>query len=218
MPTSAEKEMSGNFKPTGVALVELCTYSGAIAGFVQQGAELIESTLSISDAETEGLAGRIHTLVGEYRASGRSPKELYLEFERGTLLVVWAETGGVTLRFRGGVERLEAVIAECRVFLQQVLGEAQVQPAAAVPPSGNEAGAWGRCEPVLINLLARVVSRAQAAKMVQRTAESLGLPSSPPDDQIEKIVRAVLERVPDRRKRDALLAEATEEIARILKS
>ena len=210
--------MSGNFKPTGVALVELCTYSGAIAGFVQQGAELIESTLSIADSETEGLADRIHTLVAEYRASGRTPKELYLEFERGTLLVVWAETGGVTLRFRGEVERLEAVIAECRIFLQQVLGEAQAQPVTAASPAEKVAVAWDRCEPVLVNLLAKVVSRAQASKMIQRSIESLGISGSPPDDQIEKVARAVLDRVPDRRKRDALLAEATEEIARILKS
>ena len=204
--------MGNGFKSTGVAIVELCSHSGAFDGFVQQGTELVESTLSISDKEAERLAKNIGTLAAEYRKSGRLAPEICLGFQGGTLLIVWGNSGGVTLRFRSGVERIESVIAECRTFLKQVLDDVAPEPevVAAVEASENEA--WKRYEPRLLNLLSGVVSRSQASKMIQRILASMDLSGSVPDNMLAEFTREVLEKIPDRRKRESLAAEARDEI------
>lgn len=216
--------MANGFKPTGVALVELCSLSGAIDGFVQQGTELVENNLQISDEEAERLATNIGTLAGEYRKSGRTAPEICIGLERGTLLVIWGDIGGVTLRFRGQIDRLESVIAECRSFLKQVLGDAP--PLVGVLPpeedeAANDEGAgdlWKAYEPKLIGLLAKIISRGQATRIVQRVVGSLDL-SEPIDGNIlDQITREVLEKVPDRRKREALAAEAKDVLNQLFNS
>lgn len=213
--------MSTGFKPTGVAIVELCAQSGALDGFVQQGADLVESTLMISDNEAEKLARNIGTLVGEYKKSGRMSPEICIGFEGGTLLVVWGESGGVTLRFRKGVERIESIVAECRMFLKQVLNETAPVPIVITPeepaskPSPAE-GAWIRYEPRLVNLLSGVISRSQASRIIQRVLDSMDISDPVPDDMLENITREVLEKIPDRRRRVAIAAEARDELEHIL--
>lgn len=206
--------MANGFKSTGVALVELCSLSGAVDGFVQQGSELVENNLQVSDQEAERLAKNIGTLAGEYRKSARTAPEILLGFKGGTLLIVWGDIGGVTLRFRDEIDRLETIIAECRTFLKQSLGD--TPPPMAVMPIGDEPAVdseqaveiWAVYEPKLIGLLAKIISRGQASLMVQRVIDSLEI-SSPIDvHAAEEITRRVLEKVPDRRKRDALTAEA----------
>lgn len=204
--------MTRGFKSTGVAIVELCSSSGAFDGFVQRGMELVESTLSISDKEVERWAQKIGILAAEYRKSGRLYPEICLGFQRGTLLIVWGNSGAVTLRFRGGVDRIETVIAECRTFLKQVLDDGEPEPVAiaTVEPPVNEA--WKRYEPRLINLLSGVVSRSQASRMIERVLASMEISGPVPDDMLAKFTRELLEKIPDRRKREALAAEARDEI------
>jgi hypothetical protein len=213
--------MATGFKPTGVAIVELCAHSGAFDGFVQQGTDLVESTLLISDNEAEKLARVIGTLVGEYRKSGRMSPEICIGFEGGTLLIVWGDSGGVTLRFRKGVDRIESVVAECRTFLKQVLSDAAPAPIVTAveepvfkkPPAD---GAWVRYEPRLVNLLSGVISRSQASRIIQRVLVSMELSDPVPDDMLENITREVLEKIPDRRRRMAIAAEARDELELIL--
>ncbi len=204
--------MAKGFKSTGVAIVELCSYSGAFDGFVQQGMELVESTLSISDKEAERLAKNIGTLAAEYRKSGRFSPEIFLGFQGGTLLIVWGNTGGVTLRFRGGVDRIESVIAECRTFLKQVLDDVAPEPIVVAAVEAPENEAWKRYEPRLLNLLTGVVSRSQASKMIQRILASMEISGAVPDDMLAEFTSEVLDKIPDRRKRESLAAEARDEI------
>lgn len=211
--------MANGFKSTGVAIVELCSHSGAFDGFVQQGTELVESTLSISDQEVERLARNVGTLAAEYRKSGRLAPEIYLGFEGGTLLIVWGNSGGVTLRFRSEVERIESVIAECRTFLKQVLDDVMPEPIAVAAVPAVEASAdegWKHYEPRLINLLAGVVSRAQASRIIQRILVSLDISGPVPDDMLARITSEILGKIPDRRKREAIAADARDELEKIL--
>ena len=204
--------MSKGFKPIGIALVELCSHSGAFDGFVQQGTELLESTLSISDREAERLAKNIGTLAAEYRRSGRLSSEICLGFQGGTLLIVWGNSGGVTLRFRSVIERIELVIAECRMFLKQVLDDVAPEEVAAATPETPENGAWSRYEPRLLNLLTGVVSRSQASRMIERILASMEITSPVPDGRLAELTSEVLKKIPDRRKREALAAEARDEL------
>lgn len=211
--------MAKGFKSTGVAMVELCSHSGAFDGFVQQGLELVESTLSISDREAERLAKNIGILAGEYRKSGRLSPEICLGFEGGTLLTVWGNSGGVTLRFRSGIDRIESVIAECRTFLKQVLDDVAPEPIAAAEEEVPEAPAnqaWKLYEPRLLNLLSGVVARSQASRMIERILASLDISEAVPDDMLTEITDEVLNKIPDRRKREALAAEARDELEHIL--
>lgn len=217
------KHMASGFKSTGVAIVELCSHSGAEDGFVLQGQELIESTLSISDKDAERLAKSIGNLAGQYRDSGRLGSEICLSFEKGSLLIVWGGAYGVALRFRDEIDRIEAVVAECRTFLKQVLSDAvpeQAIPVAVVtpePPPPDE-NLWKRYEPRLVNLLTGVVPRPQASRMIQRILESMELSGAVPDDMLKEITGKVIQKIPDRRKRESLTAEANEELEHILNS
>lgn len=213
--------MAMGFKPTGIALVELCSYCGAVDGFLQQGAELLESTVSIRDTEVEELVSNISRMTAEYAKSGRTAQEICMGFNGGTLLIVWGDVGGVTLRFQGKIDRIEKAIAECRSFLKQILNDKPPEPEPEAEPEPSPEvsqpdAAWSRYEPLLTNLLTSVVSRSTAGTIIRRVIDSLALGESVPDASLEKITRLVLEKVPDRRKREALAAEARDNLEKSL--
>lgn len=200
----------------GVRLVELCSHSGATDGCVMQGTELIDSTLSISDSEAEKIARKIGGLTSDYRAGGRLGQEIYLRFAGGTLLIVWNDVGGLMLRFRNNPDRVESIVAECRTFLKQVLDDSLPEIPATEAMSDGET--WQRFEPQLINLLASVVSRSQTKRIIQRVLDSLEISGPVPDASLEEVTRHILDKVPDRRKREALAAEARDELTKAFNS
>jgi hypothetical protein len=210
--------MVNRFKPTAVAIAELCSHSGAFDGFVQQGMELIESTLLISDEEAERLARNIGALAEGYRTSDRLAPEICMGFGAGTLLVVWGNTGGVTLRFRRGIERIESVIADCRIFLKQVLDDTPPEPVEVEIIAAPVEEIWKLYEPRLLGLLSSVVSRSQASRIIQRILVTMELTDNIPNQMLPEITREVLGKIPDRRKREALAAEARDELEHCLNS
>lgn len=208
-------EYSGELA-VGYALVKLCQATGARSGWVQNGAELIESNVASSESRVALMTEAVHEMVSSYLGVGRTMEAVVLGFREQYLLLACEKNTRVALLFPKSHGEVGGALLKARRFLREhrnrILGMSQIQveeiePELASPDEIEVVDLWPSVRLILESLLGRVIGGSQADALIQRVLAEYQLDGSPPAGQIPEISQKVILKVPHRGKQQALLAE-----------
>lgn len=197
---------------------ELYSQPGVSGSCLQVGRAVVRHDMPYSDQRMEDFAARLDHLIASYQGVDRSVWQIFAAFEKYWLLVLCR--GEMRLSLLLTPEADAATITSRGTYL---LMQVDVAPPAAsvsesVPP-GEEAispaQTNGKHPPILrsdiearlLLLLSRVVGSAQAQRLIAREVRNLGYGEHLTDDQARRLGEEVLEYIPNRSKRGALLSE-----------
>lgn len=194
---------------------------------------VIHRQMPFSDARAEELRDVICQMLGGYRQVRRKIRQIYLEFDGGVLLLV-VQDDVAMLFFLTSRADADLAASAASVMLNDhaaVLASAssEAQPAATSAADGVEelfvtspraltqitekaelvVNQWGTVRKRVENVLGKVMGRAQASNLVERTIEEAKIsdPYRLPAAGVQKLAASIIEHVPNTAKRRQLLVE-----------
>jgi len=199
----------------GHAFITLCKKTGARNGWVQNESELIESNLAASETRVGKIASIVHEMVTSYLSVGRTMECLVFGY-REQYLVITCE-GGMrsVLVFAKSHGEVGDVFPKARRFLREqrsrILKLITVETAVVEEEIPVEEpvveSLWPVAEERLSGMLARVIGSGQAKIQIDRALGRLQLEGTPANEVIAPFGAQVIEKVPHKGKRQALMAE-----------
>jgi hypothetical protein len=181
------------------------------------GRAVLRHDLPYSDDRIKDFTARLDHLVASYEGVGRSVWQVCAAFEKYWLLILCRGEMRLTLLLTPEADT--ATIASRGTYLlMQVEPPRPAIPAAIEPsaptlePVATSNGkhpplARSRVEAGLTSLLVRVIGSAQAMRLIAREVKAMSLGEFLSESEARRLGEAVLDYVPNRSKRAALLSE-----------
>ncbi len=215
-------------------LAELYAQPGVSGACLQNGRFVVLHDLPFSDERVAELASRIDHLCGSYEGVGRDIWQVCAGFESYLLLILSRAPVRLSLLL---LTDADTSLISSRAT--RLLVELEIEPVPTPTPTPTPTPApeptlvvvqqptvvavngsaprvpREKFESVLSTLLARVTGATQATKLIQRelTKENVGASESIPLGDAKRIGQSILEYVPNRGRRSALLSEFLNSIA-----
>lgn len=198
-----------------------------------KGRNTIHRQMPFSDTRAENLREIIIQMLDGYRQVRRKMHQVFLEFDGGSLLIV-TQDEVVMLFFLTSRADSDLAASAASVMLNdhaKVLNDASTeqQPAPKLPDDGIEelvvtspralsqltdkaettVNQWGAVRKCVEGVLGKVMGRAQASNMIQRTIDEANIPDPYrlSTTEVRKLAVKVIEQVPNTSKRRQLLVE-----------
>jgi len=213
----------------GYGLVALCQMAGARSSWLQKGTSLIDSNLPFAESRIEQMAEIVDEMATAYAKVGREMESIFFGFENTFLLAVCERSLRVVLLFPSEKEDLTEAVTSARRFIrknrpkilstfeatQAIFLKAQnlkdfPSPTPVPTPVPTPANPWPKIEPKIRNILTHVVNSTQAQSLIDRTLAERALPNGPQKQDIAKVARDIVLKIPHRTKRAASLTELEE--------
>lgn len=222
-----------SLNPAITAAASLQRLDGVAGVMLFKGRHVIHRQMPFSDARAENLREIVSHMLDGYRQVRRKIHQIYLEFDGGVLLSV-VQGEAVMLFFLTSRADCDLAASAASVMLNDhaaLLGaaSAEAQPAAPATADGVEelfvtspralsqitekaevvVNHWGTVRKRVENVLGKVMGRAQAANLIERTVEESGIPDPYrlPAAGVRKLAVRVIGHVPNTAKRRQLLVE-----------
>lgn len=198
-----------------------------------KGRNTIHRQMPFSDTRAENLREIILQMLDGYRQVRRKMHQVFLEFDGGSLLIV-TQDEVVMLFFLTSRADSDLAASAASVMLNdhaKVLNDASTeqQPTPKLPADGIEelvvtspralsqltdkaettVNQWGAVRKCVEGVLGKVMGRAQASNMIQRTIDEANIPDPYrlSTTEVRKLAVKVIEQVPNTSKRRQLLVE-----------
>lgn len=214
------------------AAASLQRLEGVAGVMLFKGRNTIHRQMPFSESRAEELRGVIEQMLDGYRQVRRKVRQIYLEFDGGVLLVM-VQDGAVMLFFLTSRADADLAASAASVMLNDhaaVLEQASSDPQpVALQPDGIEelvvtspralsqitekaeptVNQWGAVRKCVEGVLGKVMGRAQASNLIERSIEEAGVadPYRLSATDVRKLATAIIEHVPNTSKRRQLLVE-----------
>ncbi len=214
-----------------------------VAGVVLfKGRNTVHKQMPFSDGRALDLQETISQMVDGYRQVRRKMRQIYLEFDGGTLLIIIQEESVLVLLLTARADADLVASAASVLLNDHALLLAQLSSDTPTSPSRTSDGLeelvvaspvriqemnekaeplvnnWGQVRKVVESLLGKVMGRAQVANLIDRTLEKRGAPDPYrlPIQEVRKLAVVLIEYVPNTSKRQALLSELEPQLSELL--
>ncbi|MES2594911.1 MAG: hypothetical protein V4662_06230 [Verrucomicrobiota bacterium] len=205
-----------------------------VAGVVLfKGRNTVHKQMPFSDGRAMDLQETISQMVDGYRQVRRKMRQIYLEFDGGTLLVIIQEDSVLVLLLTARADSdlvasaATVLMTDHATLLAQLSRDTTATPAKtsdgieelvvtspvriqemnekAEPVVNN----WGQVRKVIEGILGKVMGRAQVSNLMDRTMEEgqIGDPYRLNATQVRKLAVSVIDHIPNTSKRRQLLTE-----------
>lgn len=222
-----------SLSPVITAAAALQRLDGVAGVMLFKGRNTIHRQMPFSEMRADNLREIISQMLDGYRQVRRNIRQIYLEFDGGGLLIV-AQVEVVMLFFLTSRADADLAASAASVMLNDhaaVLNSAssKAQPATQTTPDGIEelvvtspralaqitekaettVNQWGAVRQCVESVLGKVMGRAQAVNLVQRTITGAQIadPYRLNAAGVRKLAESVIEHVPNTSKRRQLLVE-----------
>lgn len=215
------------------AAASLQRLEGVAGVILFKGKNTVHKQMPFSDGRALDLQEAISQMMDGYRQVRRKMRQVYLEFDGGTLLIVTQEDSVLVLLLtaRADADLVSSaagvLMNDHAQLLTQLSGDATTTPAKTADgleelvvtsprriqemnekaePSVNN---WGQVRKVIEGILGKVMGRAQVSNLIDRTMEdgSVGDPYRLNGTQVRKLAISVIDQIPNTSKRRQLLTE-----------
>ncbi len=205
-----------------------------VAGIVLfKGKNTVHKQMPFSDGRTLDLQETVGQMMDGYRQVRRKMRQIYLEFDGGTLLILTQEESILVLLLTGRADAdlvssaAGVLMNDHALLLAQLSTDAgssqgktadgieelvvtsprrlQEMSEKAEPVVNN----WGQVRKVIESILGKVMGRAQASNLIDRTLdeEKVADPYRLTASQVRKLAETIIEHIPNTSKRRQLLTE-----------
>lgn len=214
------------------AAASLQRLEGVAGVMLFKGRHTIHRQMPFSETRAEELRGMIEQMLDGYRQVRRKVRQIYLEFDGGVLLVLVHESA-VMLFFLTSRADPDLAASAASVMLNDhaaALDQASSdsQPVVLQPDGVEElvvtspralsqitekaeptVNQWGAVRKCVEGVLGKVMGRAQASNLIERSIEEAGIadPYRLSAADVRKLATAIIEHVPNTSKRRQLLVE-----------
>lgn len=215
------------------AAASLQRLDGVAGVMLFKGRNTIHRQMPFSDMRAENLREIVAQMLEGYRQVKRKIRQVYLEFDGGVLLIVVQDETAMMFFLTSRADS-DLAASAASVMLNDHAGllitaSAEPQPAAKLPADGIEelvvtspralsqitakldtgVNQWGTVRKRVENVLGKVMGRAQAANLIERTVEESQIsdPYRLPAAGVRKLAVSVIDHVPNVTKRRQLLVE-----------
>lgn len=214
------------------AAAALQRLDGVAGVMLFKGRHMIHRQMPFSDSRADDMREVVSQMLDGYRQVRRKIRQIYLEFDGGVLLIV-AQDEAVMLFFLTSRADADLAASAASVMLNDnaaVLSLASAEPQVRVQhPDGIEelvvtspraltqitekaeptVNQWGAVRKCVEGVLGKVMGRAQASNLIERTLEEtkIGDPYRLPAHEVRKLAVSIIEHVPNTSKRRQLLVE-----------
>lgn len=222
-----------SLNPVITSAASLQRLDGVAGVMLFKGRNTIHRQMPFSDTRADNLREIISQMLEGYRQVRRKIHQLYLEFDGGVLLVV-LQNEVVMLFFLTSRADPDLAASAASVLLNDhavLLSSAssELQPASRLPADGIEelvvtspralaqitekaettVNQWGAVRKCVEGVLGKVMGRAQASNLIQRTIDEAKIadPYRLTSAEVRKLAASVIEHVPNTSKRRQLLVE-----------
>ncbi|WP_395753476.1 hypothetical protein [Prosthecobacter sp.] len=222
-----------SLNPVITSAASLQRLDGVAGVMLFKGRNTIHRQMPFSDTRADNLREIISQMLEGYRQVRRKIHQLYLEFDGGVLLVV-LQHDVVMLFFLTSRADPDLAASAASVMLNDhaaLLSSAssEPQPASRLPADGIEelvvtspralaqitdkaettVNQWGAVRKCVEGVLGKVMGRAQASNLIQRTIDEAKIsdPYRLSVTEVRKLAASVIEQVPNTSKRRQLLVE-----------
>jgi len=205
-------------------LADLYSQPGVSGACLQVRDTVLIHDLPYSDDRIAGLAKRIDRLIAGYENVGRSIWQICAGFEKYRLLILCRSNTRLSILLKPETDPALIAGRATRLLMEVDIPEgSQAQPPPPEQPIENAAPVTVTptvtaavvpdgvpredLERLVVGLLSRVTGTSIAAKLMQRELSSKNGAVSFPKDEARKLGIAVLDTIPNRGKREALVSE-----------
>lgn len=222
-----------SLNPVITSAASLQRLDGVAGVMLFKGRNTIHRQMPFSDTRADNLREIIGQMLEGYRQVRRKIHQIYLEFDGGVLLAVLHEEA-VMLFFLTSRADPDLAASAASVMLNDhaallKTASAEQQPAPSLPADGIEelvvtspraltqitdkaettVNQWGAVRQCVEGVLGKVMGRAQAANLIQRTITEAKIsdPYRLTATAVRKLAASVIEQVPNTSKRRQLLGE-----------
>jgi hypothetical protein len=214
------------------AAASLQRLDGVAGVMLFKGRHTIHRQMPFSDTRAEELREIISQMLDGYRQVRRKIRQIYLEFDGGVLLAV-VQDESVMLFFLTSRADADLAASAASVMLNDHASILSITSSDAQPVSRHADGIeelvvtspralsqitekaeptvnqWGAVRKCVEGVLGKVMGRAQASNLIERTIEEAGIsdPYRLTVTDVRKLAASVIEHVPNTSKRRQLLVE-----------
>lgn len=214
------------------AAAALQRLEGVAGVMLFKGRNTIHRQMPFSETRAEELREVIEQMLDGYRQVRRRVRQIYLEFDGGVLLVL-VQDEAVMLFFLTSRADADLAASAASVMLNDHAAalekaSSDAQPVALQPDGIEElvvtspralsqitekaeptVNQWGAVRKCVEGVLGKVMGRAQASNLIERTIEDAGIPDPYrlPVTEVRKLATAIIEHIPNTSKRRQLLVE-----------
>lgn len=224
------------------AAASLQRLEGVAGVILFKGRNTVHKQMPFSDGRALDLQETISQMVDGYRQVRRKMRQLYLEFDGGTLLIIIQDESVLVMLLTARADAdlvasaASVLMSDHALMLTQLSSDTPTTPAKtsdgieelvvtsplriqemnekAEPLVNN----WGQVRKVVESLLGKVMGRAQVGNLIDRTLEKRGTPDPYrlPVSEVRKLAITLIEYVPNTTKRQALLSELEPQLSELL--
>ncbi|GAB4164985.1 MAG: hypothetical protein Fur0032_01390 [Terrimicrobiaceae bacterium] len=196
------------------ALMELYAQPGVCGSCIMVGAEVASHDMPYSDSRIADFAARVDQLIASYERVGRTVWQVCAGFEKMRLLILVRSSVRMVLLIGRDADavmiagRAAHLLMEIEVVLPTDVAGGVGAEAVVSEADASEVPA-DKLRGVLLGLLEKVVGSAQADRLLEVViqAQGVGQKSGYSRAEARQVGEAALGRIPNRSKRQALLAE-----------
>ncbi len=215
------------------AAASLQRLEGVAGVILFKGRNTVHKQMPFSDGRALDLQETISQMVDGYRQVRRKMRQIYLEFDGGTLLIVTQDESVLLLLLTARADA-DLVSSAAGVLMNDHAPLlAQLSSDTATTPSKTSDGIeelvvtspvriqemnekaepqvnnWGQVRRVIEGILGKVMGRAQVSNLIDRTMEDgqVGDPYRLNATQVRKLASSVIDHIPNTSKRRQLLTE-----------
>lgn len=204
-----------------------------------KGRNTVHKQMPFSDGRSMDLQDIVSQMLDGYRQVRRKMRQIYLQFDGGVLLLLIQEETILVLLLTARADADLAASAGSVLLNDYATLLAQLSVEASASTTRNEDGIeelvvtsprrlqemtekaepvvnnWGQVRKVIEGILGKVMGRAQAANMIDRTLADSGTadPYRLNAAQVRKLAASVIEQIPNTSKRRQLLTELDSQLA-----
>lgn len=211
----------------GRLLTDLYSQPGVCGACLQVRDTVLIHDLPYSDDRIDGLAKRIDRLIAGYENVGRSIWQICAGFEKYRLLILCRSNTRLSILLKPEIDPALIAGRATRLLMEVEIPESSALPpppivqagdvpvAAAATPAAVVPAATAvldgvpreELEKLVVGLLSRVTGSVTASKLIQREMAGKNGAMAFPKDEARKLGLAVLDNIPNRGKREALVSE-----------
>lgn len=215
------------------AVAALQRLEGVAGVMLFKGRNTVHKQMPFSDGRASELQGIITQMVDGYRQVRRKMRQIYLQFDGGVLLLMIQDESVLVLLLTARADADLVASASSVLINDHALLLSQLSLEASASAVKNDDGIeelivtsprrlqeltekaepvvnnWGQVRKVIEGILGKVMGRAQATNMIDRTLTESGTddPYRLPVAQVQKLAVRVIEQIPNTSKRRQLLTE-----------
>lgn len=215
------------------AAASLQRLEGVAGVILFKGRNTVHKQMPFSDGRALDLQETISQMVDGYRQVRRKMRQIYLEFDGGTLLIVTQDESVLLLLLTARADADLVSSAASVLMNDHAPLLAQLSSDTPTTPSKTSDGIeelvvtspvriqemnekaeplvnnWGQVRKVIEGILGKVMGRAQVSNLIDRTMEDsqVGDPYRLNTTQVRKLAISVIDHIPNTSKRRQLLTE-----------